>query len=126
MPRLTIYQKPTCSTCREVMQRLGEAGIDYDAINYIIEPPSRQKLADLVRKMNASPRDILRTKEPEYRELNLADDSLSDDQILDAMVEHPALIQRPILEYGDHAALARPAKRVSDVIAEWKATGGEL
>lgn len=119
MERLTIYQKPTCSTCRQVMQRLGDAGIDYDSINYIIEPPSREKLAELIRKMNASPRDILRTREPEYLELNLDDDSLSDDQILDALASHPVLIQRPILEYGDHAALARPAARVSEVVAEW-------
>jgi arsenate reductase len=119
MERLTIYQKPTCSTCRDVMERLAEAGVDYDAINYIIEPPSREKLAELARKMGASPRAMLRTKEPEYRELGLEDTEAGDEQILDAMASHPALIQRPILEYGDHAALARPADRLPEILAEW-------
>jgi arsenate reductase (glutaredoxin) len=118
MSKLTIYQKPTCSTCRTVMTRLNEAGIDYDAINYIIEPPSRQKLAELARKMHASPRELLRTKEPEYRQLNLDDPSLGDDKILDAMAEHPSLIQRPILEYGDRAAMARPAERIDEIVKE--------
>lgn len=120
MSRLTIYQKPTCSTCRDVMARLAEAGVDYDSINYIIQPPSREKLAELARKMGGSPRDLLRTREPEYRELGLEDGSVGDERILDAMAEHPSLIQRPILEYGDHAALARPAARIGDIIAEWK------
>jgi arsenate reductase len=119
MAQLTIYQKPTCSTCRTVMTRLNDAGIDYDAINYIIEPPSREKLAELVRKMNGSPRDLLRTKEQEYRDLDLGDTARSDEELLDAMAEHPALIQRPILEYGDRAALARPAEKVEDIIEEW-------
>ena len=118
MDRLTIYQKPTCSTCRSVMTRLNEAGIDYDSINYIIEPPSREKLAELVRKMGASPRDLLRTKEPEYRELGLGEPGVDDERVLDAMAEHPALIQRPIIEYGNTAVLARPAERVDAFLAE--------
>ncbi len=120
MPILTIYQKPTCSTCRRVMKALGEAGIDYDSINYIIEPPSRQKLGELAKAIGGSPRELLRTKEQEYRDLNLKDSSLSDEQILDAMAEHPALIQRPILEYGKKAALVRPPEKIDEVIADWK------
>ena len=96
MPKLTIYQKPTCSTCRDVMKRINEAGVEYDAINYIIEPPSRPKLAELVGKMGITPRELLHTKEPEYRQLGLDDPSISDDQILDAMASHPSLIQRPV------------------------------
>lgn len=119
MPHLTIYQKPTCSTCRKVMTALNEAGIDYESINYIIEPPSRQKLAELAGKMGTSPRALLRTKEPEYRSLGLNDETLSDDVILDAMAEHPSLIQRPILEYGNHAALARPAEQVGRIVTDW-------
>lgn len=119
MPTLTIYQKPTCSTCRDVMKRLHEAGISYDAINYIIEPPTRAKLAELIAKMGIAPRDLLRTREPEYRELGLNDPAVDDERIIDAMAGHPALIQRPILEYGDRAALARPADRVSAIMKEW-------
>lgn len=117
---LTIYQKPTCSTCRDVMTRLKNAGFEYDAINYIIDPPSRGKLVELIAKMGISPRELLRTKEPEYRDLGLADQSMTDDRILDAMVAHPSLIQRPILEYGEHAALARPAARVDEIMKEWR------
>jgi arsenate reductase len=120
MNRLTIYQKPTCSTCRDVMARLSQAGIDYDAINYIIEPPSRAKLVELLRKMGVGPREILRTKEEPYRELGLADRSLSDDQLIDAMIANPSLIQRPILEYGELATLARPAERVDDFLTALK------
>jgi arsenate reductase len=117
--RLTIYQKPTCSTCRDAMTRIRDAGIEYDSINYIVEPPSRKKLAELAGKMNASPRAMLRTKEPEYRELGLDDPSVDDGRILDAMAAHPSLIQRPILEYGNHAGLARPAARVTELMEEW-------
>ena len=119
MPTLTIYQKPTCSTCRDAMRRLGDAGVDYDAINYITDPPSRAKLAELVAKMGISPRDLLRTKEPEYRALKLDDPTIGDESILDAMASHPALIQRPIIEYGDRAVLARPAERVTEAMREW-------
>ena len=120
--RLTIYQKPTCSTCRSVMTKLNDAGVEYDAINYIIEPPSRRKLGELVRKMGDSPRAIMRTSEPLYRELALDDPSISDAKLLDAMAENPSLIQRPILEYGDIAVLARPADRVDDFIASMKSS----
>lgn len=120
MPQLTIYQKPTCSTCRDVMKRIKDAGIDYDAIDYIIEPPSRKTLAGIVRKMGVSARDLLRTKEPQYLELGLDNPELSDDQILDAIAGHPILLQRPILVYGRHATLARPAERVTEALREWK------
>ncbi len=119
MPQLTIYQKPTCSTCRAVMTRLRDAGVDYESINYIIDPPSRATLVELLRKIGGRPRDLLRTGEPEYRELGLDDATIEDDRILDAMVEHPSLIQRPIIEYGAHAMLARPAERVTDALREW-------
>ncbi len=119
MPHLTIYQKPTCSTCREVLSRLRDAGVEYDAINYITDPLSGRKLAELAGKMGLGPRDLLRTREPEYRQLGLDDLSLSDETILDAMVRHPSLVQRPIIEYGDHALLARPAARITDALREW-------
>ncbi len=116
---MTIYQKPTCSTCRDVMARLREAGVAYEAINYITDPPSRAKLAELIAKMGITPRDLMRPKEPEYRELGLEDRSLTDDQLLDAMAAHPALIQRPIVEFGPHAVLARPAERLAEALALW-------
>lgn len=114
---LTIYQKPTCSTCRDVMSRLNAAGIPYDSINYIIDPPSREKLTELLSKMGMAPRDLLRTREPEYRALGLDDPARTDEEIIDAMIAHPALIQRPIIEFDSTAVLARPAEKVDEIIA---------
>ncbi|HVZ38917.1 MAG TPA: arsenate reductase family protein [Candidatus Kapabacteria bacterium] len=123
VPTLTIYQKPTCSTCREVMMRLRDAGVEFDAINYVTDPPSRRKLGELVRKMGIAPRDLLRTKEPEYLQLGLDDPAVDGGTILDAMAEHPILIQRPIIEYGRRALLARPAERVSEALQAWGLAG---
>ncbi len=119
MPTLTIYQKPTCSTCRDVLGRLRDAGIDVDAIDYIIEPPSRATLVGLIAAMGIVPRDLLRTREPAYRELGLDDPTVDDERIIDAMAAHPSLIQRPIIVYGDRAVLARPAGRLGAVLREW-------
>lgn len=116
MSKLTIYQKPSCSTCRDVMRKLSAAGVDYDAINYIIEPPSREKLVELMNKMGATARDIIRTKEPVYRELGLGDERITNDELIDTMIDNPGLIQRPILEYGDIAVLGRPAEKVDEFI----------
>ena len=114
--RITIYQKPTCTTCRQVHAALRESGVDFDAVDYYTEPISRAKLEELIRKMKISPRQLLRTKEAAYRTLGLADASLSDGQIVDAMVAHPDLIQRPIVEKGSRAILARPAERLKEIL----------
>lgn len=116
MSGLTIYEKPTCSTCRKMVKLLDEHGIAFERVNYIVEPPGREKLAELVRKMGIRPRELLRTREPEYRALHLDDPSKSDDEVLDAMAEHPQLIQRPILEQGDRAVLARPVERARELL----------
>jgi arsenate reductase len=114
--RLTIYLKPTCTTCRSVMKILQENGVDFDAINYYVDPIPKKKLKELLKKMNMSAREILRTKEPIYKELQLAQKNLSDDELIDLMVKHPDLIQRPILEQGAKAILARPAERVKEIL----------
>ncbi len=101
------------------MMRLNEMGFDYEAINYILEPPSRAKLADLLGKIEgATVRAMMRPKEPLYKELGLDDPSLTEEQLLDALAEHPSLLQRPIIEYGSHAILARPVEEVERV-REW-------
>src|SRR5690349_6260842 len=106
--KITIYQKPTCTTCREVYQALKASGVDFDAVDYYLDPIPRSTLQSLLRKMNLSPRDLLRRNEPIYTELRLGDRDLSDDEIVDLMVKHPDLIQRPIVEQGGRAILARP------------------
>jgi arsenate reductase len=101
------------------MMRLNELGFEYDAINYILDPPSRSKLVELIGKIEgATVRTVMRTKEPLYQELGLGDDSLTEEQLLDALTEHPSLLQRPIIEYGSRAILARPAEQVEQ-IREW-------
>ena len=95
---------------------LKESGVDFDAVDYYVEPISRTKLVELLRKMGMRPRDLLRTKEPIYRQLGLKDRERSDDEILDLMVDHPDLIQRPIVEKGARAILARPAERLKDIL----------
>ena len=114
--RLTIYQKPTCTTCRKVHAALKESGVDFDAVDYYTHPISRAKLKDLLRKMGIPARELLRTKEPVYKTLGLAGKDLSDDQVIDLMVQHPDLIQRPIVEKGAKAILARPAERLKDIL----------
>ena len=116
MSKLTIYQKPTCSTCRQAVQLLKESGTPFTAVNYYEQRFSKSQLKALLKKAGLFPRDILRTKEDLYKELNLAKTTLSDDALIDLMVAHPDLIQRPIVEKGDKAWLARPAERVKDLL----------
>jgi arsenate reductase len=114
--KIVVYQKPTCSTCRQVYSALKGSGVDFDAIDYYTDPIPKAKLRELLRKMGLRPRDLLRTKEEVYRKLELAKRDLSDDDVLDLMVEHPDLIQRPIVEKGSRAILARPAERLKDIL----------
>ena len=85
-------------------------------MNYYTAPLSREKLRELLSKMKLAPRDLLRASEPIYRELNLGRRTLSDDEIIELLVEHPDLIQRPIVERGRRAVLGRPVENVRDLI----------
>ena len=95
---------------------LRESGIPYEKVNYYVEPLSRKKLAELLRKMSLKPRDLLRKSEPVYKELGLAEDKFSDSELIALMVEHPDLIQRPIVERGDRAVLGRPTENVRELL----------
>ena len=113
---ITVYEKPTCTKCREMDKFLRDSGVDFARVNYYIEPLSKKKLAELIRKMNISPRQLLRTSEPIYRELGLAKGEFSDAEIVSLMIEHPDLIQRPIVERGDRAVLGRPTENVKPLL----------
>ncbi|MGH7738880.1 MAG: ArsC/Spx/MgsR family protein, partial [bacterium] len=89
---ITIYQKPTCTTCRQVHQALQEKGVDFKAVNYYLDPISKEKLKDLLKKMAISARELLRTKEEIYKSLELSKKDLSEDALVDLMVKHPDLI----------------------------------
>lgn len=114
--KITVYEKPTCTTCRNMDKLLRESGIPYEKVNYYIEPLSRKKLTELIRKANLKPRDVLRKSEPIYKELGLAEDKFSDSELIDLMVEHPDLLQRPIVERGDRAVLGRPIENVKELL----------
>jgi len=116
MADIVIYQKPTCTTCRQVYAVLKERGVDFSAVDYYTNPIPKAKLQDLLRKMGIAARDLLRTKERAYKTLQLASRNLSEEQIVDLMVEHPDLIQRPIVEKGSRAILARPAERLKEIL----------
>jgi arsenate reductase (glutaredoxin) len=116
MAEVTIYQKPTCSTCRQAVQLLKESGKPFTAINYYERPFTKAQLKNLLKKARLSPKDILRTKEDIYKSLGLAKKVLSDDEWLDVLITHPDLIQRPIVEKGEKVILARPAEVVKDLL----------
>jgi arsenate reductase len=116
MAKKVIYQKPTCTTCRRVYAALKESGVDFDAVDYHTDPIPKAKLKELLKKAGMKARDLLRTKEDLYRKLKLADRDLSESEIIDLMVEHPDLIQRPIVEKGNRAILARPPERLKEIL----------
>ena len=95
---------------------LRESGVDFKKLNYYLEPLSEQKLRELVKKMGIKPRELLRTSESIYRELELSKKELSDDKIISLMVEYPDLMQRPIVERGDRAVLGRPTENVKALL----------
>ena len=113
---ITVYEKPTCTKCREMDKFLREKGVDFSKVNYYIEPLTKKKLTELVRKMNISPRELLRKSEPAYKELGLAKGSFNDAELISLMVEHPDLMQRPIIERGDRAVLGRPTENVEELL----------
>jgi arsenate reductase len=113
---ITVYEKPTCTKCREMNKFLVEQGMDFSKVNYYIEPLSDAKLRDLLKKMDLKPRDILRSSEPVYRELGLGKKDFSDDEIIALMSKHPDLIQRPIVERGERAVLGRPTENVKALL----------
>lgn len=114
--QITIYEKPTCTKCREMNRFLTENGFDFSKVNYYIEPLTKEKLKELLGKMKLVPRDLLRTSEPIYKELNLRTGEYSDDEIVDLMIKHPDLIQRPIVERGKRAVLGRPTENVKALL----------
>ena len=95
---------------------LRESGIPFEKINYYNEPLTRKKLTELLRKANLKPRDVLRKGEPIYKELGLSEDKFSDSELIALMIEHPDLLQRPIVERGDRAVLGRPIENVKDLL----------
>jgi arsenate reductase len=116
MANMTIYHKPTCTTCRQALQILKDSGQPFDAVNYYEKPFTKSKLKSLLKKAGLKARDVLRTKEDLYKSLGLAKKDVSEDELLDLMILHPDLVQRPIVEKGETAVLARPADTIKDLL----------
>ena len=95
---------------------LRASGIAYEKVNYYTEPLSRKKLTELLRKMDMKPRELLRKSEPVYKELGLSEDKFNDSELIALMIEHPDLIQRPIVERGERAVLGRPTENVKELL----------
>src|SRR4051794_19694350 len=119
MTDLTIYEKRTCSTCRQLSVLLAERGIEAERVQYHVEGIDEATIRDLLRKAGIGPRDALRVREPLVAELGLLDEQrFGDDDLIALMAEHPELLQRPIIVRGDRAVLARPVGRVLELLDE--------
>lgn len=113
---VTIYHNPACGTSRNTLALIRNAGIEPRVIEYLKDPPDRETLAGLIAAMGIPAREVLRRKETPYAELHLDDPSLGDDALIDAMLAHPVLIQRPIVVSPLGTRLCRPSEAVLDLL----------
>jgi arsenate reductase len=127
---VTIYHNPACGTSRNTLAMIRASGEEPVVVEYLTHPPSRERLTELISALGIGPRDLLRRKGTPHAELGLDDPSLSDDQILDAMLAHPLLIERPIVETPRGTRLCRPSEAVLDLldhpVAEFTKEDGEV
>jgi arsenate reductase len=115
----TVWFNPSCSKCRGTRDLLGERGVDATYVHYLDDTPSRQEIVRVMGLLGVDdPRQMMRTGEPVYAELGLGDDGVDSERLIGAMVEHPILIERPIVVVGDRAVIARPPERVLDLIGQ--------
>lgn len=115
-PAITIYHNPACGTSRNTLAMIRDAGIEPQIIEYLHDPPDRKTLATLIEAMGIAPRELLRAKESICAELGLDDPALPDEALIDAMLAHPVLINRPIVVSPLGARLCRPAERVLELL----------
>ncbi len=116
MTDLTLYHNPRCTKSRGALELLQARGLSPDVVLYLETPPDAAQLRELLGKLGISARQLLRTGEDDYKQLNLADASLSDEQLTAAMAAHPKLIERPILVVGDKAVIGRPPENVLELL----------
>lgn len=109
---VTIYHNPACGTSRNTLAMIRQSGEEPTIIEYLSAPPSREKLVSLIQSMNISVRALVREKEALFSSLNLADPAMTDEQLIDAMVAHPILMNRPIVETSKGVRLCRPSELV--------------
>ncbi len=115
---VVIYHNPACGTSRNTLAMIRNAGIEPHVVEYLKTPPSRALLVELIDRAGITPRDLLREKGTPYAELGLGDAALSDDALLDAMIAHPVLINRPLVVSPLGVKLCRPSEAVLDLLPE--------
>ena len=115
---VTIYHNPACGTSRNTLGLIRNAGIEPIVIEYLEEPPTRSELVSLIDRMGISPRELLRQKGTPYAELGLDNPDLTEDQLIDAMMEHPVLINRPVVVTSLGVKLCRPSEEVLDILPQ--------
>ena len=113
---IPIYHNPKCSKSRQTLKLLEEQAIGIDVIEYLKNPPTVKKLKEVLSLLKISPRELMRKKETEYKELMLSNSNLSDKDLIESMVKHPILIERPIVLANGKAALGRPPEHVLNII----------
>ena len=114
--KITIYHNPRCSKSRATLGLLQEQGKQPEVVEYLKTPPTAAELKKILNMLGLKPRELMRRKEKEYREAGLDDEGLSDAQLIEAMVKHPKLIERPIVIKDGRAALGRPPEKVLDIL----------
>ncbi|HEY3875864.1 MAG TPA: arsenate reductase (glutaredoxin) [Candidatus Kapabacteria bacterium] len=112
MDQITIYQKPTCSKCRETMELLRSRGVSFDAINYFIDPIPADILRELIEKLGIRPIELFRKKEDKFKDLKIGTSNYSDEELIEILAKYPELIERPIVVRGTKAVLGRPPENV--------------
>ena len=115
--RLVIYHNPSCSKSRETLQILENHDLSPTIVEYLDNPPTRQELKQIIEMLGISARDLLRTTEQIYEDAKLDRETLSEDEIIASICQHPALLQRPIVVSGNRAVIGRPPARVLEIIA---------
>ena len=116
MAQLTVYEKRTCTTCKNLAVLLEERGIEFDRVDFHVEPLSADEIRELVRKTARPASELFRAREPVYAELGLGEREVDDDEAIALMAEHTELMQRPVVVRGDRAVLARPVDRVLELL----------
>jgi len=115
---VTVYHNPACGTSRNTLALIRNSGTEPEIIEYLKTPPSRDTLLELMRRADLTPRALLREKGTPYAELGLADPALTDDQLVDAMMAHPILINRPLVVTPQVVKLCRPSEAVLDILPD--------
>ncbi len=111
-----IFHNPRCSKSRQTLELLNEKGVAPEITEYLKTPPDRQQLKQILSMLDLEPRQLMRTKEAEYKEQGLDDPSISDEELIDAMITTPKLIERPIVINNGKAAIGRPPESVLEIL----------